>query len=64
MSFILYLSAEKAEEVLTDTLFKWLQHFLHRMRVLNDKGGLANFQLSSGVLGCKEQTQPILGAVT
>lgn len=64
MSFILYFCAEKAEEILADTLFKWVQHFLHRLKVLNDKGGLANFQLPSGVLGCKEQTRPALGAVT
>lgn len=47
MSFILYFSAEKAE-VLTDTLFKGVQYFLHRIKVLNDKGGLANFKFFLG----------------
>lgn len=34
------------------------------MKVLNAKGGLANFQFFSGVLGCKEHTQPIQGTET
>lgn len=64
--FCIFLDAqqpEKPEVVLTDRLFKWVQHLLNRMEVLSCKGCLANLQLSSGVLGHTGCTQPVLGAV-